>query len=102
MQSKHSFVSESEDIGGTYPGGLRALGHFRGIPPMAGGQGSALGPGSIPGAADWLVIPHKTDLLAGQRRRAHPTHFFTGLPVEIRGVLVYDGKKCMREEMLWI
>ena len=70
MQSKHSFVSESEDIGGTYPGGLRALGHFRGIPPMAGGQGSALGPGSIPGSADWLVIPHKTDLLAGQRRRA--------------------------------
>lgn len=43
---------------------------LRGIPPMAGGQGSALGPGSIPGAADWLVIPHKTDLLTGQRRRA--------------------------------
>ena len=50
--------------------------------------------GSIPAVA--TVIPHKTDLLAGQRRRAHPTHFFTGLPVEIRGVLVYDGRKCMR------
>lgn len=29
--------------------------------------------GSNPAFA--TVIPHKTDLLAGQRRRAHPTHF---------------------------
>lgn len=53
--------------------------------------------GSNPAFA--TVIPHKTDLLAGQRRRAHPTHFFTGLPVEIRGVLVYDGRKCLWEEI---
>ena len=27
--------------------------------------------------------------------------FFARLPVEIRGVLVYDGRKCMREGRTW-
>ena len=39
--------------------------------------------GSSPAVA--IVIPHKTGLLVGQRRRAHPTHFFYQAPCRNTG-----------------
>ena len=39
--------------------------------------------GSNPAVA--TVIPHKTDLLAGQRRRAHPSYIFYQTPCRNTG-----------------